>query len=157
MYDYLAQSSDGKPYEHDKVELDKFIDKFKSVIDTDDAKKLSTENFKAYTGGISPEELKYYVQNGKFPINLCVQNYLDPACKVLEQYTKDNATPPLGKTLTYENLPMLWPCRYIYQFLIYGHEYKTQPLSWQIFMGKAKAPTTSITIKSGSTGSNKFF
>ncbi|MFY7729317.1 MAG: hypothetical protein ACOVRN_07365 [Flavobacterium sp.] len=95
---------------------------------------------------LTKAELNYYIQNGKFPYNGYVMNYL---------HSLSGTFFPKGKTSeTIKQMQKEEPNRVVYDYIIYNLYESKQvplPLSAKIFLGQEKPPKSSSNAGSSST------
>ena len=143
MYDYLAPSADRKAYPWSDDVIDKFTSKMNSIPGA--TPQLTSEQVKViFPNWASETEAKYYIQNGQWPMNAYIMNFIDPHTNLVKIAIEAGAAQKtvLGNTLTNETLPNYFPVRFIFHTLLVGNEAKLGTLAFQIYMGTAPAPTS---------------
>jgi hypothetical protein len=140
-YAYLAPV---KPYILDETTKQNFITAYNNsgglvfpnayIKPNDDA---VLNQFKQFA---SLDEINYYIQNKKWPINSYVTNYI-----VTNKTTFEDAIRQM-KINTFDDLYKIVPVRFIYASFIHPKEsgLSPVPLSNDIFMGKQQAPVGSV-------------
>ena len=140
-YDYLAPVPESNTWSQETI--DNFIDKCNSVNELSAERMLKSDTF-INVGLLThalEEEATYFIDNGKWPINNYVTEYL----------TKHK--PPIfgqplperpDKVYNLETLSERMPNRLIYQLFISTSEMQMNPLpmSYQIFKGTVKPPSS---------------
>ena len=144
-YEYLAPIPDSNTWTQDT--LDKFVDKYNSVNEVPASQMLKSDTFVA-NGGFKialEKEAIYFNDNGKWPINKYVIDYLTT-------HKPSNFGQPIkgkeGKEYSLETISEMMPNRIIYQTFIAPTEMQmTQlPMSYQIFKGMVKPPASNDAI-----------
>jgi hypothetical protein len=138
QYAYLAPI---KPYVLDDATKTNFITAYNgsggAVFPNATIKDGNVDGFKSYS---NLDEINYYIQNKKWPINSYIKNYLDAnKADISEKLTK-------LKINSVDDLYRIGPARMIYGLFIHPQEYKLSPvpLSNDIFMGKKPPPVESV-------------
>jgi len=106
------------------------------------------------------KEAKYYVQNGYFPFDGYVKNYLTNNPKILEEIIKTSK----GRIKTIRDLQKFLSNRAVFDFFIIGNEEqdnKLNPefeksLAYRIALGKAKPPSSSNPLTSSSSNNTYY-
>jgi len=115
----------------------------------------NAQSLKFYISNTLEEEALYYIQNGIFPYDSYVTNYLNQNPTVIPTHeTLANGTP-----LIPSNISQMWPNRIAYKQFIAPIESKQTPppISYQIYMGTIPdsagqiSPITSSSLSSSST------
>jgi hypothetical protein len=152
-YTYLAPVPAGNTW--DQSTMDKFAKKYNEVNNkTGDAMiKGNAEVLKDFFPFALNAEVNYYIQNGKWPYCSYVSTYVE---KHPEEIGIGTGKDPSGNPITIEFFKKLFPNRFIYANYIGPREkdMTPQPLSYQIFMGTAKPPSTSSSAASSSPASS---
>ena len=141
MYDYLAPSSDRKPYTWSDDVIDQFTSKINSIPGA--TPQLTTDQVKAIFLPYTTEtEAKYYIQNGQWPMNQYIMNFIDPHTNLVKLAIEAGKMQKtvLGNDLTNETVPKYLSVRLIFQMLLLENEAKVATLAFQIFNGTAPAP-----------------
>jgi|688.fasta_scaffold89734_5 hypothetical protein len=142
-FEYLAPIPPDNTWTQDTI--DKFVDKYNSVNEMPEYKMLKSETFANKPIEFALEkEATYFIDNGKWPINKYVTDYL----------TNQKPQPPIfgqaipnrpGKVYSLETLSTMFPSRFIYELLIAPAEMQVSPIpmSYQIYKGSIPPPASS--------------
>jgi hypothetical protein len=157
MYDYLAPMKEDLEWSDSM--LTKFVDKYNETKDLSPQVDKATIK-KHWKRVVTEAEVVYYIDNGQWPMNQYISNFLFPESGIIN-YGVSVGQPQkvLGVTLTPETLPMLFSARAIYQSYIRPLEMVIAPMSYQIFMGTKDPPSgtgqTGLKTKKDSTDETK--
>ena len=144
-FDYLAPIPPNNVWTQDTII--KFIDKFNTVNEpsSDTMLKLNTFVDSRFFQIALEKEALYYIDNGKWPINKYVTDYIDKQNPKHPIFGQQIPGKP-GKVYSLETLSTMWPTRLMYQTFIYTTEMQmTQlPISYQIFKGITPPPPSDM-------------
>ena len=142
MYDYLAPPTDKKAFSWSDETLKKFTDKYNTIPKLEN--KMTTDLVKkALLFWISEPEALHFIENGVFPINLYVQNFINSKTNTVKYgISKGNPSRVNGVDITTDNLKELFSNRLIYNAYIKPIEEHLAPLSFQYFIGTLDPPST---------------
>ena len=139
QYAYLAPF---KPYVLDESTKTNFITVYNgsggAVFPDSVIKDGNVDGIKNYA---NLDEINYYIQNKKWPINSYIKNYLSANKETVSEKLK------AIKINSVDDLYRVLPARFIYLFFIHPQEYKLSPvpLSNDIFTGKKPPPVETTT------------
>ena len=144
-YKYLAPPPAGNTWSQDTI--DKFVQKYnssntgQSPLDAASVNMIFINNV-----GVTEEEAKYYIQNGTWPYDAYVVNYVKQNPDII------HGTQPDGSPQTISSASKTLANRGFYQIGIFPIEsvQNPQPLSYQIYMGIVPDPNSSQTDTSQS-------
>lgn len=149
-YKYLAPPSWDNSWSQDTIT--QFIEKYNNNNPGGTPMAEKDVNFFIKNPGVTEEEAKYYIQNGNWPYDAYVLNYVKQNPDIMKNWTQTDSGPilssaPTGSLATLSYLSKYWPNRLFYQMLINPIEFKQnpQPLSYQIFAGLVPDPNASQT------------
>jgi len=136
-YQYLAPPPSGNTWS--QTTLSQFVAKFNAVnnlVGTDNEQFVSTLNGQIWQNALE-EEAQYYIQNGKWPYDSYMTNYVSQNPNLFVE-----ANSPYGN-INASNVMQIYSNRYCYGNFIYQLESKQtpQPLSCQIYLGTVPPPT----------------
>jgi len=141
-YDYLAPIPESNTWSQDTI--DKFVDKCNSVNELPAERMLKSDTFigVGFLTLALEEEATYFINNGKWPINKYVTEYLIKNNSFM--FGKPIPARP-GKVYSLETIAEMMPNRLIYQLLISTIEMQMNPIpmSYQIFKGTVEPPSSS--------------
>jgi hypothetical protein len=125
-YEYLAPIPPNNSWSEETI--NQFTSKYLSVFP-----EVTSINAKDYEPMALEKEAHYYIQNGMFPLDTYIKNFLS-------QNTMSN-----GEKYNPTLIAQTYPNRYVYEVLIAPKESELspQPLSYQIFMGTTQQQNNS--------------
>lgn len=144
-YDYLAPPP---PNIWNQDIIDKFVNRWNSNLGNgNDNSMLDASAFTSNASGkkiyasVLEEEAVYYINNGKWPINTYVSDYLDANPTAIP----DNFKLQDGTRMTRDNISKYLSNRMIYEMIIYikEHQIRPQPESILIYSGQKPPPNPS--------------
>ena len=132
-YEYLAPIPSNNSWSEETI--NQFTSKYLSVFPG-----VTSVNTKDYEPMALEAEAQYYIENGMFPLDTYVKNYLSQNTN----FNGDKYNPTL--------IAQIYPNRFVYQQIIEPKEKELspQPLSYQIFMGTAQQQNISSPTSSSS-------
>jgi len=141
-FDYLAPIPPDNTWSQDTI--DKFIDKYNSANSLPATQMINPDtfvNYKITTVALEKEAI-YFNDNGKWPINKYVTDYLTnhtPKHPIFGQAIPNRP----GQVYSIDTLSTMWPNRLLYQIFIATNEMQLSPIpiSYQIFKGSASPPS----------------
>uniref|UniRef100_A0A6C0BC23 Uncharacterized protein n=1 Tax=viral metagenome TaxID=1070528 RepID=A0A6C0BC23_9ZZZZ len=144
-YKYLAPVPKDNTWSQDT--MTKFAEKWNTVNKATDifVLKPDVQNLGSYIGMALEEEATYYIQNGKWPYNFYITNFLNKNPTIF-----GNMLMPDGTPVTTSNISQMWPVRIVYNQVILQNPGKivlpdseTDQTAYKIFMGTIPDPDAS--------------
>lgn len=153
QYQYLAPIPNSNTWSQNT--MTQFVDKWSTINNVSEALQDNAQSLKFYIDNTLEEEALYYIQNGLFPYDSYVTDYLNKNPSVIPT----NRTLRNGTPLTPSNISQMWSNRISYKEMIAPIESKQTPppISYQIYMGTIPdseaqvSPITSSSLSSSST------
>jgi hypothetical protein len=143
-YDYLKPVPYNNTWSEDTI--NKFIDKFNTVNALSASEMLNSSSFNStnnpkYISNCLEKEALYYINNGKWPMNKYVQEYLSNPKNILSNIFNGQKNLK-NEFLTVTNVNEVFPNRIIYATFISPYEMQLTPvpISYQIFKGNIAPP-----------------